>query len=212
MHLSRNATDGPNPEQVEAWIREAKQGDAAALGCLLQACQVYLHEVATREISAQLRVKCAPSDLVQETSLDAHRGFASFRGDQFEELLAWLRQILLWNAVSAQRRFGQAAKRRMTREVPLEALEVASTRLLDEAASPRSLLSKAERQSEVERALDQLPKDQKTAIVLRSRDHLSFAEVGARMRRSPEAVRKLWFRGVERLRQLLLNSDVHDRE
>jgi len=54
--------------------------------------------------------------------------------------------------------------------------------------------------------LERLPADQKTAILLRSRDHCSFAEIGERMERSADAARKLWFRGVEQLRRELFDA------
>jgi hypothetical protein len=41
------------------------------------------------------------------------------------------------------------------------------------------------------------------AIQLRSRTEASFAEIGLRLDRSPEAARKVWFRGVQRLKQVV---------
>lgn len=200
-------TDFAHREQIEAWIREAKAGCVQARGRLLEACRDYLRKLAGQVMSEPLRAKCAPSDLVQETALDAHRDFAQFQGERLEELFAWLRKILLDNAVSSRRRYERAAKRDLSREVPLDALPKFAGQLRDDAPSPRSVLGRIEKQQQVERALERLPSDQKTAILLRSRDHCSFAEIGVQMQRSAAAARKLWFRGIEQLKRELLKSD-----
>src|SRR6516225_9558258 len=79
------------PEQL---IAQAHGGDAAALGRLLELYRNYLKLVARSLIGAALRVKLEPSDLVQETCLKAHHGFAQFRGHGDRELIAWLRHTL----------------------------------------------------------------------------------------------------------------------
>ena len=76
-------------------LEQARRGDDAALGQLLELYRNYLRLVARSLISAALRVKLEPSDLVQETFLKAHREFAQFAGRSEPELVAWLRQILV---------------------------------------------------------------------------------------------------------------------
>jgi RNA polymerase sigma-70 factor, ECF subfamily len=188
-------------QEIETWIRQAKQGSIEARGRLLEACGAFMLQAARQMVSPNLRPKCAPSDLVQETALDAHRDFGQFHGERLEELCAWLRKILLDNAVSARRRYEHAAKREISREISLEASEAVADVLRDDAPSPRSILGRIEKQRHVEAALERLAPDHKSAILLRSRDHLSFAEIGAQMERSEEAARKLWFRAIERLRR-----------
>ena len=128
--------DDARRQQIEVWIREAKLGCVEARGRLLEACRVYLRDVAGQAMSAPMRVKRAPSDLVQETALDALRDFAQFQGERQEELFAWLRKILLNNATSARRRYEQTAKRRLSLEIPLDAGLGIGRHLRDERAVP----------------------------------------------------------------------------
>ena len=81
------------PDQL---IAQARGGDPAALGMLLELYRNYLRLVARSLIGAALRVKLEPSDLVQETLLKAHRDFADFEGRGERELVAWLRRTLAW--------------------------------------------------------------------------------------------------------------------
>jgi RNA polymerase sigma-70 factor, ECF subfamily len=162
--------------------------------------------LASQSISPALRRKFSPSDLVQETSLEVHRDFASFRGERPDEFLAWLRRILLNNAVTAGRRYEGTGKRDVAREIPLDSNECVAEELRHAALSPRSLLAVVEEREEVERALQKLPEDFRAVLVLRSRDHLSFAEIAAQINRSTEAARKLWSRGLEQLHRELVDA------
>jgi RNA polymerase sigma-70 factor (ECF subfamily) len=67
-------------------LEQARGGDVAALGQLLELYRNYLRLVARSLISGALRVKLEPSDLVQETFLKAHREFAQFAGQGEPEL------------------------------------------------------------------------------------------------------------------------------
>src|SRR5947209_12626109 len=89
----------------------------------------YLLLLARMQLGARLRAKLDPSDLVQQTLLDAHRQRAQFRGSTSTEMAAWLRQMLACNLADALRGFGRA-KRDVGRERSLEAaVDESSARL-----------------------------------------------------------------------------------
>ena len=71
------------------------------LGEVLQAYRPYLLGVAWQMLPQGLLGKVAPSDVVQETLLRGYREFPEFTGNDWAELVAWLRQILV-NQVSDQ--------------------------------------------------------------------------------------------------------------
>src|SRR6266850_5617971 len=87
--MSRGA--GPDPEQL---LGLARAGSGPALGQLLELYRSYLAILARLQIGRRLQGKVDAADLVQETFLAAHAGFAEFRGTTEAELVAWLRQIL----------------------------------------------------------------------------------------------------------------------
>jgi RNA polymerase sigma-70 factor (ECF subfamily) len=95
----------------------------------------------------------------------------------------------------------------VSRELALEAFPAVAERLPDGALSPRSLLVVDEERRTVEAALDRLPPDFKTVVLLRSREHYAFVEIGDFMNRSADAARKLWFRAIERLQHELQATD-----
>src|SRR5947207_6824543 len=79
------------PEQL---LAQAKAGNSAALGRLLERYRAYLGVLARVQIGRRLQGKVDESDMVQEACLGAHRDFGQFRGTTEPEFAAWLRQIL----------------------------------------------------------------------------------------------------------------------
>jgi RNA polymerase sigma-70 factor (ECF subfamily) len=67
-----------------------------------------------------LQAQVSPSDLVQEAFLEAYRDFGQFRGHNENELLGWLRRIVVHNLARLMERHVRAQKRNVRREVSLE--------------------------------------------------------------------------------------------
>jgi RNA polymerase sigma-70 factor (ECF subfamily) len=194
-------------EQVQALIGQAREGSSHAVGQLIDGCRKYMLSIANQELPLELRAKLGPSDLVQDTAFEANRDFASFEGERLEQLLAWLRRILLNNATNASRRYQGTGKRDVTRELSLSMGTAGRGELVDDCPSPGARVAALEQQERVELSLQRLPRDMRSAILLRNREHLSFAEIGFQLDRSADAARKLWARAIERLRDELAGSD-----
>jgi RNA polymerase sigma-70 factor (ECF subfamily) len=191
------------------WLGAARSGSAEALGQLLEGCRQYLLLVANEELPSDLRPKVAASDVVQNTFVKAHAHFAQFRGASPEELLAWLRRILLNDLANCTRHYYETGKRQVSREVPLADAPLAGLGnvLASEADSPRALLLAQEKADALDRALQQLPENYRDALLWRTRDGLTFEEIGRRLDRSERAARKVWVRALERLQNLLEIGD-----
>src|SRR5438093_728396 len=94
--------------------------EAANHGLALERFREYLRLLARTHIGHQLKGKLDPSDVVQQTLLEAHRKRNQFRGQTDAELAAWLRQMLAYSLADAIRALGRA-KRDVSRERSLEA-------------------------------------------------------------------------------------------
>jgi RNA polymerase sigma-70 factor (ECF subfamily) len=208
-----SASDEPDPEQL---LAEARLGKAECLGTLLELYRNYLHLLARMQLDLHLRARASASDVVQETFLDACRDFGQFRGRTEAELLAWLRQILVCNLARLVQQQLRTQKRDRRREVSLDqhlaALDRSSAAL--EAAlrggqsSPSARAQRRERAALLANQLARLPADYRDVILLRNLEGLPFEEVARRLGRSAGAVRVLWVRALDQLRQLLEGEDL----
>ncbi len=190
---------------VDHWIAEARAGSRIALDRLLGTFRLYLLATADQELNPALRVRVSPSDLVQDTLMEAFRDYAHFQGGSEQELLAWMRQILHRNLANQYRRHVQTAKRSIKREVSLSEGALAQLRDIghDGVKSPSAILQARERYEELERALRQLPHHYRQSLLLHTCEELTFAQVGQRLNCSAEAARKLWGRAAEEMIKLL---------
>ncbi len=180
-------------------------------GGLLESFRAYLRLLARLNLPPQLRGKLEPSDVVQQTLLQAYQAIEQFRGRSEAELAAWLRQILARNLGQAIREFGRA-KRDLAREQSLHAaLDASSARLeawlAADQSSPSHRAEQGEQALRLAAALEQLPDAQREALVLQHWQGLSLSQIGEHLGRSPEAVAGLIKRGLKQLRYLMRESE-----
>jgi RNA polymerase sigma-70 factor (ECF subfamily) len=192
---------------VEKLLASARAGSNAAVGRLLSLYANYLRLIVATQMDARLRTRVNPSDVVQETFLEAHRDFATFRGESPAEFVAWVRRILVNNVLRVVEQHFQADKRDVRREVSLEdlgrRLDRSTARLESllavHADSPSACAERHEHELLLANAVTKLSADHRDVIVLRHFEGLPFDEVAKRMGRSAAAVRMLWMRALRSL-------------
>lgn len=200
-----------NYPKADQLLAAALDGQPESLGQLLELYRNYLALLASTQIDRKVQVRCSPSDLVQETFLEAHRDFHQFQGHTETEFLAWLRQILVNNLLRAVERHVLAKRRCVRREISLqqigEALDRSTAQLEAVLADRQGSLSAALYRHEAAVALadqlTELPADYREVLVLRHLQGLPFKDVAERMGRSSGAVRMLWLRAIAQLRERL---------
>jgi RNA polymerase sigma-70 factor, ECF subfamily len=198
----------PDAEQL---LRLARNGGRDARGNLLDVYRGYLTLLARLQVGRRLQGKADASDVVQETFLQAHRCFAQFRGTTAAEFAAWLRQILASRLAKLVWRYRGAQRRDVCLERELQNELAQSSHLLDRGlmarqASPSSQAARREQGLLLAESLNQLPEDYREVLVLRHLEGLTFPEVAERLDRTVDSVRKLWIRGLARMRTSLGDS------
>ncbi len=191
--------------EIPHWLSEARAGSNDALGRALDACRRYLLLIANQQLDPELQAKGGASDLVQLTFLEAQRDFVAFHGDSDEQLRAWLRRLLLNNVADFVRHYRGTDKRKLDREASLTFASGSqgTVDLAGPARTPSGEFMEQERLAQLQQAIARLPDDYRRVIVYRNQEDRSFDEIARLLDRSENAVRKLWFRAVEQLRQEL---------
>jgi RNA polymerase sigma-70 factor (ECF subfamily) len=178
-----------------------------ALGPAPEKFQNYLRLLAQVQLDRRLQAKLDPSDVVQQTLLEAYQKRQQFRGSTEAEYLAWLRKMLAHNLADAARAFGQA-KRDLARERSLNAALEQSSQELERwlpaaQSSPSQQAQRHERVVLLANALASLPEAQREAVVLRHWHGWPLADIAQELGRSTDAVAGLLKRGLQQLRVLL---------
>ena len=143
----------------------------------------------------------APSDLVQDTFLQALEQFHTFQGDSMEELCAWLTMILTHTTLNQLRQSGRK-DRRTGREVALSALTSESS-LHHVAPAAAQVAADLEQTRSVQKAFGWLSGEHRQVVELQL-DGCSWEEIGRLTNRSADAARHLYSRAVHELKKALL--------
>ncbi len=181
-------------------MQSAQAGSLSSLGQLLESFRTYLLLVAEDELESGLRHRVSPSDIVQESCLEAQRDFPLFQGTTEDEFRAWLRRLTLNNIRNAERAHLETEKRDVRRETKDSSLRNVAG---DSEATGMERLIASERLFHLQAAMQRLSPDYRDVIRMRNYERLSFEEIAVRMERSSEAARKLWCRAIETLQKEL---------
>jgi RNA polymerase sigma-70 factor (ECF subfamily) len=203
------------PEEL---IAQAKKQAGESVGAVLEHYRNYLNVLAAAQIRRKLQRRVSSSDIVQETMLRACVHFDQFRGSNEQELLAWLRQILVNSIANAVEKHFKAARRDIRREaqfgqigLSLEKSALCLENLLQARTDPPSL--QARRKEEVVILSDKLAtlsKDYRDVLIFRHLQGQEFNAIAKRMKRSVPATRMLWLRALEKLRAAYASDDGTD--
>lgn len=130
----------------------------------------------------------AAKDLVQETFLNAYRGFDRFRGDA--QISTWLYTIASRACLRMRRRRKGAPERELSLEefIPSSDGEFRLQIPID-GLSPEAALQNKQLREALDAAINRLPKRYKMVLVLRDMEGLSAKEVGAIMGLNERAVK-----------------------
>jgi RNA polymerase sigma-70 factor, ECF subfamily len=161
--------EAPTSEAV--LVERCVNGDERACADLVEAHQRMVYQLALHLLGDHNEAL----DLSQEVFLRVFRTLDRFRGQS--TLRTWIYRIVINQAHNRQRWW---RRRRRSQQVSLEEHIRAHGELPDrgDGTAPDRLLGRKELASRIWAALDRLPFDQKTAIVLREIDGLSYEEIG----------------------------------
>ncbi len=173
----------------------------------LEGFRSYLTLLARMGLGHYLQAKIDPSDIVQQTLLDAHRAAGQLQAQIPTARAAWLRKILSNNLASVAREF-RREKRTVAREQSLDQFLERSASCIgglfvSEGESPSHHVRREEDAVRVAQALDRLPANQREAVVLRHFEDQSLSEIAIQLNCSTTAVAGLIYRGLKSLREQL---------
>ncbi|HXS89597.1 MAG TPA: RNA polymerase sigma factor RpoE [Steroidobacteraceae bacterium] len=170
-------------------VERVQAGDKSAFDLLVRKYQHRVLKLVSRFVSDAAEAE----DVAQEAFLKAYRALASFRGDS--AFYTWLYRIAINTAKNA---LVSNRRRPVDFDLDLQDPEQYDRHArLKEGDTPEGVLLTEEIRSVVEKAMEQLPEDLRTAIVLRELEGLSYEEIAEAMDCPVGTVRSRIFRARE---------------
>lgn len=188
-------------------VERVQKGDSAAFDVLVRK---YQHKI-LKLVMRYVRDPTEAEDVTQEAFLKAYRALPKFRGDS--AFYTWIYRI----AINTAKNFLVAAKRRpLDYNLDLQDPEQYDMQArLKDIDTPERMMLTEEIRSTVNRAIDKLPEDLRTAIILREMEGMSYEEIAQTMECPVGTVRSRIFRAREaidkRLRPLLDKQSANER-
>lgn len=196
-------------------LQLARRGDSESLAKLLRSYFRYLNKLSQDHLDDRVRIRESPSDVVQETMLEAHRDFDAFAGTTIEEFTGWIRKILFNNLANTIERHVITFKRDVRKQCPIESRLSGADRsavnlleaLNDQATSISSAAQQKELLEQLRSAIHELSDDHRDVIQMRHFKGMSFNDIAEKLDRNPGATRMLWLRAVEKLKDHFKDED-----
>ncbi|MGL4408095.1 MAG: RNA polymerase sigma factor RpoE [Zoogloea sp.] len=177
-------------------VERVQRGDKQAFGLLVSKYQRKL----ARLLSRLIRDPAEVEDVAQETFIKAYRALPSFRGDS--AFYTWLYRI----GINTAKNYLVSQGRRAPTTTEFDSEEAETFEEGDQLRdinTPERLLMTKQIGDTVNRAMDALPEELRTAIVLREIEGLSYDEIATIMECPIGTVRSRIFRAREAISEKL---------
>ncbi|HYM48510.1 MAG TPA: RNA polymerase sigma factor RpoE [Burkholderiaceae bacterium] len=171
-------------------VERVQRGDKAAFDLLVVKYQRKIFRLLSRLIRDSAEIE----DVAQEAFVKAYRALPNFRGDS--AFYTWLYRIAINTAKNYLVSQGRRAPTSTQTDVE-DAETFDDGDHLRDLNTPDSMLVTKQVAEAVNRAIDQLPEDLRTAIVLRELEGLSYEEIAESMQCPIGTVRSRIFRARE---------------
>ncbi len=193
---------------VQDLIEQATRGDVAARHELLELYRENLRRMVAARLDHRLTSRVDPSDVVQETLVDASKRMDDYLQSRPLPFLAWLRQIAGERVIDTHRRHIVSQRRSVTREdriteVPDDSSRALARQFLAHDTSPSNRLSHKERRDQIMAALASLSVRDREVLVMRYLEQLSVSDISEALGTTVGAVKARLLRALLHMRTRL---------
>ena len=184
-------------DQAERLFEKARAGDRESFEDLVGRSIGRLKSLVRRRIGSPLRRQVDVEDVLQETLLRAFQSLGKFRWESEDKFFGWLGGIAE-NLILHEAREG---RRHPVRNLDMD--------LVDSVLSQSTAMRRDERFERLEQAVNALDPLYRQVIFLARIEGLGMQEIARRIKRSPEATRKLLARAIRKLRVIFGETESY---
>jgi RNA polymerase sigma-70 factor, ECF subfamily len=186
-------------------LERLRAGDAVAFETLCERHRPLLLAFLRRRFDPRLRARADPSDVVQDTHMEAYRRLDDYLARRPMPFHLWLRKTAYERLRMLERRHLGASQRDADREAMLPGASSAALarRLVGSGTRPSQALERSERAARVRRVLARLSAENREVLLMRTCEELPYGEIGILLDITPAAARQRHGRALMRLSRLL---------
>lgn len=195
----------------------AARGDSRALGELFDQFRDRLRTMVRLRMDRRLRGRVDPSDVLQEAFIDASKRIATYVRTAPMPLFLWFRFLTAQRLTDVHRQHLGAKMRAAGGEVSLHrsampgaASESLAAQIVGAFTSPDAAAVRAERQIQLQRALEEMDALDREVLTLRHFEELSNNETAQVLGISKTAASNRYVRALARLKEILEDVGLAD--
>jgi RNA polymerase sigma-70 factor (ECF subfamily) len=165
----------PDTSETVQLLEQADAGDREAVERLFERHRACLRQMVAMRMDRQLAARVDPSDIVQETQLEALRRLPDYLSRRPMPFRLWLIKTAHERLIVARRQHVQAGRRAVGREEPLpdQSSLLLAGQVFAAGPSPSQQFNQRELAERVRRAVAQLPPVDREILILRTFEGLS---------------------------------------
>jgi RNA polymerase sigma-70 factor (ECF subfamily) len=191
-------------------IQRAASGDMQAWAELLAKHRSRLRRMVALRLDRRLQGRIDPSDVLQETYIEAAKGLREFAVRREMSLFLWLRWLAGMRLNSLHRKHLGCAVRDAAREIsidkgvmPQATSAALAARLLGRETSASAVAVRLERKLRVQEALDAMDKLDREVLILRHFEELTNSETAQTLGMQESTASKRYIRALRKLKLIL---------
>lgn len=196
-------------QETNALLDRAAAGDPLAAEELFARHRDRLRRMIAVWMDQRVQARIDPSDVIQETLVEAHRQLPKYIADRPLAFYPWLRAIAAQRLDKVHRTHLRTQRRSVTREEPFltspsgDSVYELADKLIASSATPSQLAQREDRRRETHEALAKLSARDRDFLILRYVEQLSMREIAEITGATEAAVKMRHVRALEKLRELL---------
>jgi RNA polymerase sigma-70 factor (ECF subfamily) len=203
----------PDSDETRGFLQQIRSG-GSDFDRLFARHRESLRRLVAMRFDAKLRARLDPSDVVQDTQIEAFRRLPDYLARQPMPFYLWLRKMAHERLIMMRRRHIDASRRAVGRELPLpDASSVLLARqLLASEKTPSQRMGAAELAQRVRLAVGQLPESDREILLMRAYEGLTYQEISHILDIEPAAARKRQGRALIRLHAQLKAGGISESQ
>ena len=194
-------------------LRRAANNDSSAVARLIASHRSKVRKMVAIRMDRRLTARVDPSDVVQETLIEATHRLPEYLQKRPIAFYPWLRELAMNRLIQLHRKHILAQRRSVNREesaamrLPDESETDLVRRLVTSGISASRRLEQSEARSRVKDALGRLNENDREVLVLKYLEELTAEEIADVLSVSERTVWRRHSRAIERLGELLGSLD-----